>query len=112
MGKTGSSEVPPTDPMPIDATDLMIILKTGSKWTSAKTYPELEAKMSKSVEAIPGLLFGFQYPVAMRFNELISGARQDVVCKIYRRTWIRWLRMPASWVKLPKVLKGTGGTIR
>ena len=82
VGKTGSSEVP-TDPMPIDATDMMIILKDRSEWTSAKTYEELEAKMSKELEAVPGVTFGFQYPVAMRFNELISGARQDVVCKIF-----------------------------
>lgn len=82
VGKTGSSEVP-TDPMPIDATDMMIILKDRSKWVSASSYEELEAKMSKELEAIPGVTFGFQYPVAMRFNELISGARQDVVCKIF-----------------------------
>ena len=36
VGKTGSSEVP-TDPMPIDATDMMIILKDRKYWTSAKT---------------------------------------------------------------------------
>jgi len=82
VGKTGSSEVP-TDPMPIDATDMMINLKDKSKWTSARTYEELEAKMSKELEAVPGVTFGFQYPVAMRFNELLSGARQDVVCKIF-----------------------------
>jgi len=82
VGKTGSSEVP-TDPMPIDATDMMIILKDRSKWTSASTYEQLEAKMTRELEAIPGVTFGFQYPVAMRFNELISGARQDVVCKIF-----------------------------
>ncbi|MFZ5972836.1 MAG: CusA/CzcA family heavy metal efflux RND transporter [Bacteroidota bacterium] len=82
VGKTGSSEVP-TDPMPIDASDMMIILKDKSEWTSASTYPELEAKMSEALEDVPGVTFGFQYPVAMRFNELISGARQDVVCKIF-----------------------------
>ena len=82
VGKTGNSEVP-TDPMPIDATDMMIILKDRKDWTSASTYKELEAKMSKELEAVPGVTFGFQYPVAMRFNELISGARQDVVCKIF-----------------------------
>ena len=82
VGKTGSSEIP-TDPMPIDASDMMVILKDKSEWVSAKTYPELEAKMSKELEAVPGVTFGFQYPVQMRFNELMSGARQDVVCKIF-----------------------------
>ncbi len=82
VGKTGSSEIP-TDPMPIDASDMMVILKHKSEWTSAKTYDELMSKMSKELEAVPGVTFGFQYPVAMRFNELMTGARQDVVCKIF-----------------------------
>ena len=82
VGKTGSSEIP-TDPMPIDASDMMVILKDKSEWTSATTYPELEAKMSKALQDVPGVTFGFQYPVQMRFNELMSGARQDVVCKIF-----------------------------
>ncbi|MFT3702460.1 MAG: CusA/CzcA family heavy metal efflux RND transporter [Agriterribacter sp.] len=82
VDKTGTSEVP-IDPMAIDASDMIIILKDRSQWTSAKTYEELEAKMAKELQAVPGVTFGFQYPVAMRFNELISGARQDVVCKIF-----------------------------
>ncbi|MGL6268557.1 MAG: efflux RND transporter permease subunit, partial [Chitinophagaceae bacterium] len=39
--------------------------------------------MSKALQEIPGMTAGFQYPVQMRFNELIAGARQDVVCKIF-----------------------------
>lgn len=82
VGKTGSSEIP-TDPMPMDASDMMIILKKRSQWTSASTYADLEAQMTRELESIPGVSFGFQYPVAMRFNELISGSRQDIVIKIF-----------------------------
>lgn len=82
VGKTGSGEVP-TDPMPIEASDLMVILKDKSEWTSASSFNELAEKMSKALEAVPGVTFGFQYPVQMRFNELMTGARQDVVCKIF-----------------------------
>jgi heavy metal efflux system protein len=82
VGKTGSSEVP-TDPMPIEASDMMIILKDKKQWTSASNYDELSEKMTKALEAVPGVTFGFQYPVQMRFNELMTGARQDVVCKIF-----------------------------
>ena len=83
VGKTGSSEIP-TDPMPIDASDMMIILKPRAEWTSAKTYDELAEKMSAELKKnIIGVTYSFQYPVAMRFNELMTGARQDVVCKIY-----------------------------
>ncbi|MDO5614897.1 MAG: efflux RND transporter permease subunit, partial [Cruoricaptor ignavus] len=83
VGKTGSSEIP-TDPMPIDASDMMIILKPRKEWTSAKTYDELAEKMSNELKRnMIGVTFSFQYPVSMRFNELMTGARQDVVCKIF-----------------------------
>ena len=82
VGKTGSGEVP-TDPMPIEASDMMVILKDKDEWTSAKTFNELAEKMAEAVSVLPGVTFGFQYPVQMRFNELMTGARQDVVCKIF-----------------------------
>ena len=82
VGKTGSGEVP-TDPMPIEASDLMVILKDKDEWTTAKTFDELAEKMGEAVSVLPGVTFGFQYPVQMRFNELMTGARQDVVCKIF-----------------------------
>lgn len=80
--KTGTSEVP-SEPLPIDVSDMIIVLKNRGEWTSASNYQELETKMVEALKAIPGVTFSFQYPVAMRFNELISGARQDVVCKIF-----------------------------
>ncbi len=83
VGKTGTSEIP-TDPMPIDASDMMIILKPRKEWTSATTYNDLADKMSEELKKnLVGVTYSFQYPVAMRFNELMTGARQDVVCKIY-----------------------------
>src|SRR5690606_25169044 len=36
--KIGSGEVP-TDPMPMEASDMMVILKNKKEWTSAKTFP-------------------------------------------------------------------------
>lgn len=80
--KIGSSEVP-TDPMPVDAMDVIVKLKDKSTWTSAQSFPEMAEKMQKDMSVVPGLTFGFQYPVQMRFNELMTGARQDVVCKIF-----------------------------
>ena len=80
--KIGSAEVP-TDPMPMDASDMMVILKDKKEWTSAKTFPELAEKMTKALEEVPGVTVGFQFPVQMRFNELMTGARQDVVVKVF-----------------------------
>lgn len=80
--KIGSGEVP-TDPMPMEASDIIVILKDKELWTSASTFNELSEKMSGALDAVPGITVGFQYPVQMRFNELMTGARQDVVCKIF-----------------------------
>lgn len=80
--KIGSGEVP-TDPMPMEASDMMVILKNKKEWTSAKTFNELAEKMGAALQDVPGITAGFQYPVQMRFNELMTGARQDVVCKIF-----------------------------
>lgn len=80
--KIGSGEIP-TDPMPIEASDMMVILKNKKEWKSAKTFDELAEKMNEKLSDIPGVTAGFQYPVQMRFNELMTGARQDVVCKIF-----------------------------
>ncbi|PZP48471.1 MAG: CusA/CzcA family heavy metal efflux RND transporter [Pseudopedobacter saltans] len=80
--KIGSGEIP-TDPMPMNAADMMVILKPKSQWTSAHSFPELADKMSKVLSNIPEVAVGFSYPVQMRFNELMTGSKQDVVCKIF-----------------------------
>jgi len=82
VAKVGSSEIP-TDPMPTEACDLIIVLKDKKEWSSADTREGLVAKMSARLSTIPGVTFGFQQPIQMRFNELISGAKQDVVIKIF-----------------------------
>lgn len=80
--KIGSGEIP-TDPMPMEASDMMVVLKPKEEWTSAKTFDELAEKMSLALKDVTGITTGFQFPVQMRFNELMTGGRQDVVCKIY-----------------------------
>jgi len=83
VGRIGASEVP-TDPMPVEMTDQMINLKDRSEWTSAHTREELSDKMNKVLEReVPGVMAEFTQPIQMRSNEMITGARSDVVVKIY-----------------------------
>ncbi|MBL7860489.1 MAG: efflux RND transporter permease subunit [Cyclobacteriaceae bacterium] len=83
VGKIGTSEIP-TDPMPLTESDLIVVLKDKSEWTSATSRDELANKMAATLEEkMPGVAYGFQQPIQMRFNELMTGARQDVVIKIY-----------------------------
>ncbi len=83
VGKIGTSEIP-TDPMPLTESDLIVVLKDKDEWTSASSRDELANKMAAMLEEkMPGVAYGFQQPIQMRFNELMTGARQDVVIKIY-----------------------------
>lgn len=83
VGKIGTAEIP-TDPMPMEACDLMVILEDKEKWTKATNKEELAEKMQDVLEAhIAGVSFSFQQPIQMRFNEMMAGAKQDVVVKIY-----------------------------
>lgn len=82
VNKIGSGEIP-TDPMPIEAGDMVVVLKPRKDWTSASSREELIEKMQESLMVIPNATFSFQQPIQMRFNELLTGAKQDVVLKIY-----------------------------
>ncbi len=106
VGKIGSGEIP-TDPMPIEACDLMVILKDKKEWTSGKTREELADKMSKALSVIPGVSFGFQQPIQMRFNELMTGARQDVVLKIYGEDLDALSEQAAKVGSIVNTVKGT-----
>ena len=82
VGKIGTSEIP-TDPMSLEDSDQMIILKDRADWTSASTREELANKMQLALAGVPGVSLEFQQPIQMRFNELISGVKSDVSVKIY-----------------------------
>lgn len=82
VGKTGAAEVP-TDPMPPEASDLMIVLKPEKEWASGRSYNELADAILEKLEVIPGVFFEKNQPIQMRFNELMTGIRQDVAVKIF-----------------------------
>ena len=78
----GVSDVP-TDPMPMDIGDSFIILKPKSEWTSANSKDELIAKIKEAISVFPGVSYEFTQPVEMRFNELLTGVREDIAVKLY-----------------------------
>ncbi|WP_437918492.1 CusA/CzcA family heavy metal efflux RND transporter [Sphingobacterium sp. LRF_L2] len=82
VGKTGAAEVP-TDPMPPEATDMMVVLKSQDEWRSGRNYNELADAIMEKLEVIPGVFFEKNQPIQMRFNELMTGIRQDVAVKIF-----------------------------
>lgn len=82
VAKIGSGEIP-TDPMPIESADLIIVLKDKSEWTSADNWQDLAYLMKEEMEAIPGANIEISQPIQMRFNELMTGSRSDIAIKIF-----------------------------
>ena len=83
VGRVGASEIP-TDPMPIEMVDQMINMKDISEWKSAKNREEMSEKMAAVLaEELPGTSVEMTQPIQMRFNEMITGVRSDVVVKIF-----------------------------
>lgn len=62
---------------------MMIILKPKEEWKVKKTYAQLANEMMEKLEVIPGIFFEANQPIQMRFNELMTGIRQDVAIKIF-----------------------------
>jgi len=80
--KIGTSEIP-TDPMPMELADIIIVLKDRKEWVSASSREEMFEKMEAVINDVPGVGTEFSQPIQMRFNELITGVRQDIAVKIY-----------------------------
>lgn len=83
VSKTGRAEIA-TDPMGVELSDVIVILKPPDEWETAETREELVARMqARLTEALPGMGFSFSQPIELRTAELISGARSDVAVTIY-----------------------------
>ncbi len=81
--RIGSAEIP-TDPMPMERADIMVAMKDKGEWTSAASKEEMMEKMEEALKSeLIGVNLEITQPIQMRFNELMTGIRQDVAIKIY-----------------------------
>lgn len=81
--KIGSSEIP-TDPMPIENGDIIIVLKDKSEWGDYKNWEEIGEAMKKEItDKLPYVNIEVSQPIQMRFNELMTGSRSDIAVKIF-----------------------------
>ena len=80
--KIGTGEIP-TDPTPMETGDYIIVMKDKKEWTSAPTREKMMEKMQEELSVLKGVVFTLQQPIQMRFNELMTGSKQDVAIKIF-----------------------------
>lgn len=115
--RIGSAEIP-TDPMPVERGDMMIAMIPKEQWRKEyNTREKMQEAMEKALSALPGVSVEMTQPMQLRFNELITGVRQDVAVKIYgdnldvlaqKANEVAQLIGPVPGVGSPQVEKVTG----
>lgn len=83
FAKIGTAQVA-TDPVPPSVADTFIMLKPLEEWPDPnKSKSDFIKELEDTVTQVPGSRYEITQPIQMRFNELISGVRSDLVIKIY-----------------------------
>jgi cobalt-zinc-cadmium resistance protein CzcA len=91
FSRIGTAEVA-TDPMGPNVADTYIMLQPQEKWRLVNGHriskEELGALMRQTLIArIPGQNLLLSQPIQMRFNEIMAGARADLMCKIFGESY-------------------------
>jgi cobalt-zinc-cadmium resistance protein CzcA len=83
VSKTGRAEIA-TDPMGVETSDIMVMLKPPEEWETAETKEGLIAKFDEALDYnVPGNIFSYSQPIELRVQELMAGVRSDVAIQIY-----------------------------
>ncbi|MFM2166380.1 MAG: hypothetical protein RIS79_751 [Verrucomicrobiota bacterium] len=87
FSRIGTAEVA-TDPMGPNVADTYLMLKSRDEWRKEDGKPiskeHLGELMRKALlDQVPGQNILVTQPIQMRFNEIMAGARADLVCKIF-----------------------------
>ncbi|BAV94724.1 CusA/CzcA family heavy metal efflux RND transporter [Ichthyobacterium seriolicida] len=80
VSNIGSAEIP-TDPMPVEIADYIIIMQ--EDWLSNISRKEMFEKIEMSIKDFPGVDYEFSQPIQLRFNELMTGTKADIAIKLF-----------------------------
>jgi cobalt-zinc-cadmium resistance protein CzcA len=72
-----------TEAMGIYQGDVYVILKPIEQWKTARTKQELIEAIDEKLKDVPGVVYNFTQPLAMRLDEVISGVKADVAVKLF-----------------------------
>ncbi len=82
VSKIGTSEIP-TEPQPVERQDMVICLSDKEHWKKATNQEELMSQITDVLNAYPGLMIAMSQPIENRVNDMMSGAKTDVVVKLF-----------------------------
>ncbi len=81
MARAGADELG-LDPVGLNETDMLLVLAPKGTWRGRDT-AWLLGEVRRVLEGIPGVSYAFSQPIDMRVQEMIIGARGDVVIKVF-----------------------------
>jgi cobalt-zinc-cadmium resistance protein CzcA len=87
FSKIGTAEIA-LDPMGPNVADTFVLLSKPDTWRKVNgrrlNKAELAELMRRTLtEKVPGQAYLISQPIQMRFNEIMAGARADLICKIF-----------------------------
>jgi len=105
VARAGADELG-LDPMGLNQTDTFLVLKPMSEWREHNKAWLLD-ELRRVLDQLPGFSYSFTQPIDMRVQEMIIGARGDVVVKIFGADLNRLNEIAAQMVKVLKGVKGS-----
>ncbi|TCZ59674.1 efflux RND transporter permease subunit [Roseicella aquatilis] len=82
MGRAGADELG-IDPVGLNDSDLFLDVKPREEWRQPKNRDFVVDEVRKVLDHIPGISYAINQPIDMRVQEMIIGARGDVVIKVF-----------------------------
>lgn len=82
VSKIGTSEVK-VDPLPLESQELYLSLTPKETWKKAGRQQELAVKVNDFMAQYPGPVYAITQPIESRVNDMMNGARTDVVAQLY-----------------------------
>jgi cobalt-zinc-cadmium resistance protein CzcA len=104
ISRSGSDDLG-LDPMGLNETDTFLVLKPREQWRGDRD--SVIAAIRKVVERFPGVDFSFSQPIEMRVSEMLTGARGDLVVKVFGPDLAE---LGALSQRIAEVLRGLHGT--
>ena len=82
MGRAGADELG-IDPVGLNDSDLFLDIAPRSEWRNKRDVNFVVDEVRKVLDAFPGISYAINQPIDMRVQEMIIGARGDVVVKAF-----------------------------
>jgi len=114
FSRIGTAEIA-TDPMNPNVSDTYLMLKPREEWRTEGGKPISKEHLGEIIrkallDQVPGQNILVTQPIQMRFNEIMAGARADLVCKVFGDSYDELERLAGEVRTVIGSIRGGGET--